>query len=122
VLVIVAGRSAPPLDLVPPPARWTRSDTWPRWIAILLAAWLFASAFMWPHTRGALGNETVFGALMLGCGIVALYVRFARWVEALFAIALAIATLTTAHLVAATLWSGLAVALGVFVTSFIDGE
>lgn len=37
-------------------------NAWPRYVNMTLALWLFASAFLWPHTRAECGASWIMGA------------------------------------------------------------
>src|SRR5262249_14972879 len=45
-----------PDPLPAPRAAPTRPDPWPGWIPIALGAWLFISAFLWPHGTASATN------------------------------------------------------------------
>lgn len=40
------------------------SNAWPSYANLLLSAWLFVSAFAWPHSRDACGAAWIMGACM----------------------------------------------------------
>lgn len=111
--------SAPPVDVVPPPSRWPRSHGWPHWIPIVLGAWLFVSIFLWPHSRDAWANTWLVGVLLMGTGALSLYKPWARWGNAVLAVWLGISTLAIPHLVPATAWNNLLVALAVLAATLL---
>lgn len=106
-------RSAPPLDVMPPPGRWRRVGGWSGWIPIALGAWLLVSVFLWPHAADVRVNAWLVGALLLGFGALTLYKPRARWASAVLATWLAISTLATDPVMQVTAWNHVLVALGV---------
>ncbi|MGE5186646.1 MAG: SPW repeat protein [Acidobacteriota bacterium] len=95
------------------------SDTsaWPRWINILAGAWLFISAFVWPHTLSAQANTWIVGALMFIVAIAALFQPPVRWANTALAVWLFVSTWFFPHADTATLWNNLIVAIVVFILS-----
>ena len=45
-------------------SRSSLANAWPRYANLLLAAWLFVSAFAWPHSRDACGAAWISGAVI----------------------------------------------------------
>lgn len=117
--VVTPPRSAPPIDLVPPSDRWHASHGWPRWLPIVLGAWLFFTSFIWPHAGDDLNNTWLVGVLMAGFGVVALYRPGWRWATAVLGLWLAISTQAIPHIETATLWNNVLVGLAVFVASLV---
>jgi hypothetical protein len=105
--------SAPPVDVIPPPARWRRYHGWPRWIPIVAGAWLSVSIFLWPHSDDTWANTWLVGVLLMGFGALSLYKPWVRWLNVVLAVWLVISTLALPHIVPATLWNDLLVALAV---------
>lgn len=44
--------------------RSTLANAWPRYVNLLLCAWLFASAFAWPHSRDACAAAWISAGFM----------------------------------------------------------
>ncbi len=110
-------RPATPRTPATPPA--PESDAWPRAANIVLGAWLFISAFIWPHTQSSATNTWIVGLLIAIVGIVALYVPWVRWLNAVLAVWLFISTLIFPHVVAATMWNNTIVAILVFLLALV---
>lgn len=108
-------RSTPPAPppLTPPPAPW------PGWIAIALGAWLFVSAFLWPHGTASGTNSWIVGLLIVIASLIALRMPWMRWVETALAIWLFLSTLAMPGATRGTLWNNLIVALLVFLVSLV---
>jgi hypothetical protein len=45
-------------------ARSTLANAWPRYANLLLCAWLFVSAFAWPHSRDACAAAWISASMM----------------------------------------------------------
>lgn len=95
---------------------------WPRWANIVLGAWLFISAFLWPHTAASTTNTWIVGLAIFVAAVIALYVPWFRFVNTVLAIYLFISTLSFAHGTPGTTWNNLIVAILVFVASLIPGS
>jgi len=44
--------------------RSSLANAWPRYASLLLCAWLFVSAFAWPHSRDACGAAWISSVMM----------------------------------------------------------
>ena len=105
-----------PLD---PPTSPAPSYRWPRSIPIALGAWLFVSAFLWPHTTGAAINSWIVGLLIVIASLVALRMPWLRWVDTALAVWLFLSTLAMPGATGGTLWNNLIVAMLVFLASLV---
>lgn len=108
-------RSTPPDPL--PPAPWP--DRWPGWIPIGLGAWLFISAFLWPHGTASATNTWIVGLLIAIASLIALRMPWMRWVETALAIWLFLSSLAMPGATRGTLWNNLIVAALVFLVSLV---
>jgi len=112
-------RSTTTTDPPPSPhAAVTRPDQWPGWIAIALGAWLFISAFLWPHGTAS-ANTWIVGLLIAIASLIALRMPWMRWVDTALAIWLFLSTLAMPGATRGTLWNNLIVALLVFLVSLV---
>ncbi len=59
----------------------TRSPPWIRGLNVLLGAWLFASAFLWPHQDNVAFNDWVCGFLVAASALCAFWAPPFRWVN-----------------------------------------
>jgi hypothetical protein len=105
-------------------ATTTSSDltAWPRWINLLIGAWVFISAFVWPHTAGAQTNTWILGALIVLASIWAMNAPRARYVNTVLAIWLFFATAAIGYAHPATGWSNMIAAVVVFILSLIPSS
>jgi hypothetical protein len=100
----------------PPPALRQR---WPRALPIALGAWLFVSAFLWPHGTGAAINSWIVGLLIATASLIALRMPWLRWVDTALAVWLFLSTLAMPSATGATLWNNLIVGMLVFLASLV---
>jgi hypothetical protein len=106
----------------PPPAPRaapTQPAPWPGWIPIALGAWLFISAFLWPHSTASAANTWIVGLLIAIASLIALRMPWMRWVETALAIWLFLSTLAMPGATRGTLWNNLIVAVLVFLVSLV---
>ncbi len=66
--------------------RETRSPVRIRGLNVLLGAWLFASAFLWPHHDNEAFNDWVCGLLVTASALCAIWAPPFRWVNAAVAV------------------------------------
>jgi len=117
--------STPPPTPPAPPAPLARHASprwpypWPSWIPIALGAWLFVSAFLWPHGAGAAANSWIVGLLIVIASLIALRMPWMRWVDTALAVWLFLSTLAMPSATGATLWNNLIVAMLVFLASLV---
>lgn len=75
-------------------------------ISLALGMWLFASAFLWPHSDAQLANAWVCGALVMTLSVWGLLgAAWARVLNAAVALWLMGSTLVMPRLSTATLWN-----------------
>ena len=98
------------------------SGSWPRYLNALVAAWLFISAFVWPHTVSAQTNTWIVGALMVICAIAALFQPAARWANTVLAVWLFISTWFFPHANTGTVWNNAILAIIVFAVSLVPSS
>lgn len=97
------------------------SNAWARWVNIALGAWLFISAFIWPHTTSSATNTWIVGLAIVAAGIGAMYVPWFRWVNTALAIWLFFSTFAFPHVTTGTMWNNAIVAILVFIVSLVPG-
>lgn len=54
-------------------------NSWPRYANLLLGAWMFVSAFAWPHSRDACGAAWISGAMIGMNAFAAIWASPARF-------------------------------------------
>ena len=101
------------------PASPAPSSLYPRALPIALGAWLFVSAFLWPHGTGAAVNSWIVGLLIVVAGLIALRMPWMRWLDTALAVWLFLSTLAMPSATGATLWNNLIVAVLVFLASLV---
>jgi hypothetical protein len=92
---------------------------WPRALPIALGAWLFVSAFLWPHGTGAATNSWIVGLLIAIASLIALRMPWLRWLDTALAVWLFLSTLAMPGATRGTLWNNLIVAMLVFLASLV---
>ena len=93
-----------------------------RVVNVVLGAWLFASAFLWPHLGSDGFNTWVTALAVLTCAVMAFWAPAFRWGSAFAAVWLAVMAVTLGHATAFTLWHNLAVALAVLAASLVPSR
>jgi hypothetical protein len=91
-----------------------------RLFTAFLSVWLFVTAFMWPHTHAAFIVTILAAVLTFALSILEIYSGFARYLNAVVAIFLFLATLSLPHLTRATVWNNALVAIAIFVSALVD--
>jgi hypothetical protein len=94
----------------------------PRIVNVVLGAWLFISAFCWPHSRAQLTNTWILGVLCVVFALIAMAVPWVRYLNTLLALWLFISAWALPTVSAGTIWSNVLVAIAVFVLSLVPGE
>jgi hypothetical protein len=92
---------------------------WAPIVNLVLGAWLFVSAFVWPHAGHARANTWILGLLIAVFALYAIAQPTARWLNTLAAIWLFFSSLAIGHMEAATVWNNVIVAVIVFALSFV---
>lgn len=59
--------------------RSSLANAWPRYANLLLSAWLFVSAFAWPHSRDACGAAWISGSMIGMTAFAAIWASPARF-------------------------------------------
>ena len=87
-----------------------------RWINAALGAWLFTSAFLWPHSEAQFDNTWIVGVLIAAFALVASAGQaWARYVNVAAAVWLFFSTLFLPRTTVLTLWHNVVVAIAVLV-------
>jgi hypothetical protein len=98
----------------------------PHLVNATLGAWLFLSAFVWPHSHAQMTNMWICGVLCVVFAITGLGVPWARYLNTALAIWLFVSawallpTPIAAH-VAGT-WNNILCAIAIFVVSLVPSE
>jgi hypothetical protein len=92
-----------------------------RVVNVVLGAWLFVSAFAWPHGTVQLTNAWVCGLVVMGAALIAMRVEELRLVETAVAAWLFVSAFALPAS-AATAWHNAIVALAMFVVSLVPNE
>lgn len=60
-------------------SRSSLANAWPRYASLVLSAWLFVSAFAWPHSRDACGAAWISASLIGMTAFAAIWASAARF-------------------------------------------
>lgn len=102
--------------------RRVRSSVPVRSVNVLLGAWLFASAFLWPHQDNVRFNDWACGLLVAASALSAIWAPALRWASAGLAAWLGFGALFFEYRSDATRLHDLAVAGLVFAVSLVRAE
>lgn len=102
--------------------RRVRSSVPVRSVNVLLGAWLFASAFLWPHQDNARFNDWVCGMLVAASALSAIWAPALRWTSTGLAVWLGFGALFFDYSSQATRLHDLAIAGIVFAVSLVRAE
>lgn len=80
-------------------------QTSPRWINLAIGAWLFLSAFFWPHTGAQYANSLVVGAVIAIAATIATRVPWFRYVNVAAALWLFVSSWIFPVMSTGTLWN-----------------
>jgi hypothetical protein len=86
----------------------------------LLGTWLFFSAFAWQHTPAQGLAAMICGVLTVLTALVAIYYPRVRYLTALIAVGLFVASLATASSMSQTFWHNAVVAIAIFIAALFD--
>jgi hypothetical protein len=86
----------------------------------LIAIWLFATAFMWPHAHLAQEVTIIAAVLTFILSIMEMYVRGARYLNAVVAVFLFLSALTLPAMTRATVWNNAIVAIAILISALVD--
>ncbi len=89
----------------------------PRIVNLVLGVWLFATAFLWPHTPPQMTNAWLCGALIALFSLVASVSPNLRYFNTAVALWLFISAFALHNGNAATFWNNLLVSIAVFFVS-----
>jgi hypothetical protein len=93
-----------------------------RILNVILATWLFFSAFLWPHTTAEMTNTWVVGVLCAMFALIAVGIPTVRYLNLALAVWLLISAFALHHAVRTTLLNNALVALGIFVLALAPGR
>jgi uncharacterized membrane protein (GlpM family) len=96
-----------------------QGNPWPRYVNIIAGAWLFVSAFSWPHTAALRTNSWIVGALMFILAISSVGSPRTRYANTILAIWLFFSSIFMSSISSGTVWNNVIVAIVVFICSLI---
>ncbi|MBC7170852.1 MAG: hypothetical protein H5U40_00405 [Polyangiaceae bacterium] len=91
-----------------------------RLIGFVAGAWLFASAFLWPHTEAQRGNCFIVGLVIATIAVLGDHAPQMRFVHAVAAVWLFVSSFALTTLMHLTFVNDVAIAILVFAASMID--
>lgn len=83
----------------------------PRWVNVALGAWLFVSAFLWPHSIAQFHNSWLVGITVAVVAAIATRVDAARYINATLAAWLFISAFALPVSSMGTFWNNLLVSI-----------
>jgi len=93
-----------------------------RMIQIALGAWLFISAFIWPHTTAQMTNSWICGAIAVVFAAIAIRAPQARYVNTAVSVWLFISTFALPRMSVGTTWNNILVAIAMFIVSVAPSD
>ncbi len=94
-----------------------RSNTFSRTVNAALGAWLFISAFVWPHSEVSRINTAVCGLLVVIFALSALKIPAMRWLNTAVGVWVVIGAALLPHASVATVWNNVIAGLLVLLVS-----
>ena len=94
-----------------------RSNSFSRSVNAVLGAWLFISAFIWPHSEVSRINTAVCGLVVLVIALSALRIPPMRWLNTAIGIWVVIGAALLPHASVGTVWNNIIVGLLVLLVS-----
>jgi len=80
-------------------------------VNMVLGAWLFVSAFIWPHTEASQLNTWICGLLVFLIALLAYRIPSVRWLNAALGLWMVISGFVLPHITIATMWNNVIVGL-----------
>ncbi len=93
-----------------------------RLVNVALGAWLFASAFLWPHIGANAFSTWLTGLFVAASALMAIWAPAMRWLTTICAIWLFLTAVFFAHVSGFTAIHDAVVAIAVFVVSLVPGR
>jgi hypothetical protein len=93
-----------------------------RAVNVVLAIWLFISAFVWAHTGAQMTNTWILGVIVFVFALLAMRLPAVRYVNALAAIWLFISAFALPRISVGTAWNNALVAICVFFLALAPSE
>ncbi len=92
-----------------------------RIINLILGAWLFVSAFLWPHSAAQMSNTWILGALVVAFSLISMKVPEVRYLNSIIAVWLFISVWALPTYELATQWCNALTAIAIFFVSLAPG-
>lgn len=92
-----------------------------RTLNLILAIWLFVSAFAWPHSTASFTNTWIVGLLAAIFALIGMKNPGARYVNTALSAWLFISAFVLPHVSAGTVWNNALVAIAMFIISLVPG-
>jgi hypothetical protein len=100
----------------------TARGSTPRILNVIIGAWLFISAFAWPHTEAQRTCTWIVGALCVFFALLATSVPWTRYVNTVLAIWLFISAWALPADSVGTMWNNAVAAIVIFILSLVPGR
>jgi hypothetical protein len=88
----------------------------------VLGGWLFASAFLWPHSFQQFNNAWLMGTIIMMCSAVAFTAPRFRIANTAIGVWLIVSTFLLDRASTLTVWNNLLVGIGVTLVSLLPGS
>lgn len=95
------------------------TNSFPRWLNVVLGAWLFISAFSWPHGEAQFVNSWLIGIAMVIAAGTAIRYDGARYVNSVLAAWLFVSAWALPTFSTATFWNNVLVGVAAFIISLV---
>lgn len=95
---------------------------WARYANLVIAIWLFISAFIWPHADASRTNTWILAVIIGVVSVWAIWTPTIRWINMAAAVWLFFSTLAIPHYVVGTVWNNVIVSIAVFLLSMVPNR
>lgn len=90
-----------------------------RWVNVLVGAWLFVSAFLWPHTSSQYTNTWLMGIISVAVAVVAMGATGFRYINTAVGAWLIISAFALPTISMGTRWNNLIVGIVIGALSLV---
>lgn len=94
-----------------------REQSMPRWINIAIGAWVFLSAFLWPHSGAQYSNALVIGAATVVTAAIGLRIPSLRYLNVALAIWLFVSSWFIPTLSSGTMWNNVIASIAILIAA-----
>jgi hypothetical protein len=95
---------------------------WPRYLNVLLGAWLLVSDVVWRHGQNQSANTWICGVLVIAFSLWALWMPAMRWWNTLLGAWVVFFSFAFDHLSAATQWNNVILGVLILLVSLVPSR